>query len=119
MGTLDMVVENFLPGVFQLTIVKNIVLFMQLKLQKLGEIKEVNLNFMATQEISCHCCKQRWYIPFPKCCIFTNPDIDTTIFDLNDDANTDEAADDDQIDKPAFSLNQDTVFELVDQGTFV
>ena len=77
------------------------------------------MNFMATQEISCHCCKQRWYIPFPKCCIFTNPDIDTTIFDLNDDANTDEAADDDQIDKPAFSLNQDTVFELVDQGTFV
>ena len=73
---------------------------------------------MATQEIPCHCCKQIM-VSFPKCCIFTNPDIDTTIFDLNGDANTDEAADDDQIDKPAFSLNQDTLFELVDQGTFV
>ena len=52
---------------------------------------------------------------------FTNPDnIVTTIFDLNDyanhNANTDEDADDDQIYEPAFSLNQDTVFELI---TFV
>ena len=54
---------------------------------------------------------------------FTNPDIVTTIFDLDNDenhnANTDEEADDDQIDESTFSLNQDTVFELVEPGTFV
>ena len=54
---------------------------------------------------------------------FTNPDIVTTIFDLNNDvnhnANTDEDADDDQIDESTFSLNQDTVFELVEPGAFV
>ena len=58
---------------------------------------------------------------FFKIFYFTNPDnIVTTIFDLNDyanhNANTDEDADDDQIYEPAFSLNQDTVFELI---TFV
>ena len=60
---------------------------------------------------------------FSKMLYFTNPDIVTTIFDLNNDvndnANTDEDADDDQIDESTFSLNQDTVFELVEPGTFV
>ena len=60
---------------------------------------------------------------FPKMLYFTNPDIVTTIFDLNNDANrnanTDEDADDDQIDESTFSLNEDTVFELVEPGTFV
>ena len=60
---------------------------------------------------------------FLKMLYFTNPDIVTTIFDLNNDvndnANTDEDADDDQIDESTFSLNQDTVFEFVEPGTFV
>ena len=46
---------------------------------------------------------------FSEMLYFTNPDIFTTIFGLDDDpnhnANTDEHADDDQIDKPALSLN--------------
>ena len=46
---------------------------------------------------------------FSKILYFTNPDIVTTIFDLNNDANynanTDEDADDDQIEESAFSLN--------------
>ena len=54
---------------------------------------------------------------FSKMLYFTNPDIVTSIFDLNNDANynanTDEDADDDQIDESTFSLNQHTVFELV------
>ena len=53
---------------------------------------------------------------------FSNPDIVTTIFDLNvenHNANTDEDADENQIDESTFSLNQDTVFEFVEQGTFV
>ena len=53
---------------------------------------------------------------------FTNPDVVTTIFDLNNganhNANTDEDADDNQINESAFNLNQDTVFELVRPGTF-
>ena len=60
---------------------------------------------------------------FSKMLYFTNPDIVTTIFDLNNNANhnvnTDEDADDDQTDESTFSLNQDTVFELVEPGTFV
>ena len=53
---------------------------------------------------------------------FSNPDIVTNIFDLNvenHNANTDEDADENQIDESTFSLNQDTVFELVEPGTFV
>ena len=53
----------------------------------------------------------------------TNPDIVTTIFDLNNDANhnvnTDEDADDDQIDASTFCFNQDTVLELVQPDPFV
>ena len=60
---------------------------------------------------------------FSKMLYFINPDTVTTIFDLNNDANhnanTDENADDDQIDESTFRLNQHTVFELVEPGTFV
>ena len=60
---------------------------------------------------------------FSKILYFTNPDIVTTIFDLNNDANdnanTDEDAHDKQIDESTISLNHDTVFELVEPGTFV
>ena len=60
---------------------------------------------------------------FSKMLYFTNPDTVTIIFYLNNDANhngnTDKDADDDQIDESTFSLNQDTVCELVAPGTFV
>ena len=60
---------------------------------------------------------------FSKMLYLTNPDIVTTIFDLNNDANhnvnTDEDADDDQIDASTFRFNQDTVLELVQPDTFV
>ena len=53
---------------------------------------------------------------------FSNPDLVTNILDLNGgnhNANTDEDSDGNRIDEPAFSLNQVTVFELVEPGTFI
>ena len=53
---------------------------------------------------------------------FSNPDLVTNILDLNGgnhNANTDEDPDGNRIDEPAFSLNQVTVFELVEPGTFI
>ena len=55
-------------------------------------------------------------IPFPKYCISK---IETCYHYFWYNANTDEDANDDQIDEPDFGLNQDTVFELVEPGTFV
>ena len=59
---------------------------------------------------------------FTKKLYFTNPNIISTIFDFNDEdtlKNTSADVDDDADEEPAFSLNQDTVFELVEPGTFV
>ena len=59
---------------------------------------------------------------FTKKLYFTNPNIISTIFDFNDEdtlKNTSADVDDDVDEEPAFSLNQDTVFELVEPGTFV
>ena len=58
---------------------------------------------------------------FIKKLYFTNPNITSTIFDFNDEdtlKNTSADIDDDADEEPAFSLNQDTVFELVEPGTF-
>ena len=55
---------------------------------------------------------------FTKKLYFTNPNIISTIFDFNDEdtLNTSADVDDDADKEPAFSLNQDTVFELVEPG---
>ena len=91
---------NFLRSLFQLTIVKDI-----------DAAETANIRISVNKDGI-----------FSKMLHFTNPDIVTTIFDLDNDenhnANTDEEADDDQIDESTFSLNQDTVFELVRPGTF-
>ena len=103
---------NYLRSIFQLTIVKDT-----------DAAETANIRANKRGEFEFHVISVNKDGIFSKMLHFTNPDIVTTIFDLDNDenhnANTDEEADDDQIDESTFSLNQDTVFELVEPGTFV
>ena len=104
---------NFSTNIFQATIIKSITVWMLLRTKERAE-------YVLRPCRQFHVIAVNQKGEFKKVLYFREQDIVSTLFNSDDSTSYDEEINHENEDyEQAFRLNQDTIFELVDPGTYV